>query len=46
MMATAGASFQTAKVFAGLIIVSSAGMLLVYVISRVERRFQAWRPPQ
>jgi NitT/TauT family transport system permease protein len=44
MMATAGASFQTAKVFAGLIIVSSVGVLLVFVISRVERRFQAWRP--
>jgi ABC-type nitrate/sulfonate/bicarbonate transport system permease component len=44
MMATAGASFQTAKVFAGLIIVSSAGVFFVYLISRVERRFQAWRP--
>ena len=44
MMATAGTSFQTAKVFAGLIIVSLAGVLLVYLISLVERRFQAWRP--
>lgn len=44
MMATAGTSFQTAKVFAGLVIVSSAGVLLVYLISLVERRFQAWRP--
>lgn len=44
MMATAGTSFQTAKVFAGLIIVSSAGVLLVYLISLIERRFQAWRP--
>ncbi len=46
MMATAAASFQTAKVFVGLIIVSSAGVLLVHLISRVERRFQAWRPPR
>ncbi len=44
MMATAGTSFQTAKVFAGLVIVSSAGVVLVYLISLVERRFQAWRP--
>ena len=44
MMATAGTSFQTAKVFAGLVIVSSAGVMLVYLISLVERRFQAWRP--
>lgn len=44
MMATAGTSFQTAKVFAGLVIVSSAGVLLVYLISLIERRFQAWRP--
>jgi NitT/TauT family transport system permease protein len=43
MMATAGANFQTAKVFAGLMIVSSAGVLLVYLISRIERQFQAWR---
>jgi len=44
MMATAGTSFQTAKVFAGLVIVSTAGVILVYLISLVERRFQAWRP--
>jgi len=43
MMATAGTSFQTAKVFAGLVIVSSAGVFLVWLISLVERRFQAWR---
>ena len=45
MMATAGAGFQTAKVFAGLMIVSLAGVFLVGMISLVERRFQAWRPP-
>jgi NitT/TauT family transport system permease protein len=44
MMATAGTSFQTAKVFAGLVIVSTAGVILVYLISLLERRFQAWRP--
>jgi NitT/TauT family transport system permease protein len=44
MMTTAAASFETAKVFAGLLIVSSAGVLLVYLIGRAEARFQAWRP--
>jgi NitT/TauT family transport system permease protein len=44
MMITAGETFETAKVFAGLFIVSSAGVLLVYLISLVERRFQSWRP--
>jgi NitT/TauT family transport system permease protein len=44
MMATAGAGFQTAKVFAGLMIVSLAGVFLVGMISLIERRFQAWRP--
>src|SRR5581483_8996656 len=44
MMATAGATFQTSKVFAGLLIVAGAGMLLTYGIQRIERRFQAWRP--
>jgi NitT/TauT family transport system permease protein len=44
MIATAGATFQTSKVFAGLVIISSAGMLLTYVISRIEQRFQSWKP--
>ncbi len=44
MMAIAGATFQTAKVFAGLIIIASGGILLTYVIQRLERHFEAWRP--
>jgi NitT/TauT family transport system permease protein len=44
MIATAGATFQTSKVFAGLVIISSAGMFLTYVISRIEQRFQSWKP--
>jgi NitT/TauT family transport system permease protein len=44
MMATAGATFQTSKVFAGLVLVSSAGLALTYFLLIVERRFQAWRP--
>jgi len=44
MMATAGATFQTSKVFAGLIIIAGTGILLTHLIQRLERRFQAWMP--
>jgi ABC-type nitrate/sulfonate/bicarbonate transport system permease component len=44
MMATAGATFQTSKVFAGVIIFAAAGMILNYAILRLEQRFQSWRP--
>jgi len=44
MMATAGATFQTAKVFAGVIIFAVAGMILNYGILQLEKRFQSWRP--
>jgi len=44
MMAKAGATFQTPKVFAGLIIIAGTGILVTSILQRVERRFQAWRP--
>jgi NitT/TauT family transport system permease protein len=44
MMARAGATFQTAKVFAGLIIVASTGIVITALLQRIERRFQAWKP--
>ena len=44
MMATAGATFQTSKVFVGLIIVATTGVLLTYILSRIEQRFQTWKP--
>jgi NitT/TauT family transport system permease protein len=43
MMAQAGQTFQTSRVFVGLIIVAGAGVLLTYVLSRVEQRFQSWK---
>jgi len=43
MMATAGSTFQTPKVFAGLVIVAAAGMLMTYALAIIERRFQGWR---
>jgi ABC-type nitrate/sulfonate/bicarbonate transport system permease component len=44
MMATAGATFQTSKVFVGLVIVASTGVVMTYVLSRIEQRFQSWKP--
>jgi NitT/TauT family transport system permease protein len=44
MMARAGATFQTSKVFAGLIIVAGTGIILTGILQRIERRFQAWKP--
>ena len=44
MMAKAGATFQTSKVFAGLIIIAGTGILITAMLQRIERRFQAWKP--
>jgi ABC-type nitrate/sulfonate/bicarbonate transport system permease component len=44
MMAKAGATFQTSKVFAGLIIVAGTGIIITGILQRIERRFQAWKP--
>jgi NitT/TauT family transport system permease protein len=44
MMAVAGATFQTPKMFAGLILIAGTGILITTLLQRIERRFQAWRP--
>lgn len=44
MIAVAGSTFQTAKVFAGVVIIAGAGMVLTYSIGRLESRFERWRP--
>jgi NitT/TauT family transport system permease protein len=44
MMATAGATFQTSKVFVGLVIIAITGVLITNVFSRIEQRFQSWKP--
>ncbi|HYR94168.1 MAG TPA: ABC transporter permease [Methylomirabilota bacterium] len=44
MMAIAGATFQSSKVFAGLVFIAATGMLLTYILQRLERHFDAWRP--
>jgi NitT/TauT family transport system permease protein len=44
MMAVAGATFQSAKVFAGLFIIAGTGMLMTFTLQKLEQRFDAWRP--
>jgi NitT/TauT family transport system permease protein len=44
MMATAGATFQTSKVFVGLVIIAVTGVLITNAFGRIERRFQSWKP--
>ena len=44
MMATAGATFQTSKVFVGLVIIAVTGVLITNVFARIERRYQNWKP--
>jgi NitT/TauT family transport system permease protein len=44
MMARAGATFQTDKVFVGVILLSLLGLTLTGILNRLEARFDAWRP--
>jgi NitT/TauT family transport system permease protein len=44
MMATAGSTFQTPKVFVGLVLFSVTGLCLTLFLQALEKRFQAWRP--
>ncbi|MBO0703973.1 MAG: ABC transporter permease [Candidatus Dormibacteraeota bacterium] len=43
-MATAGSTFQTSKVFAGLIIIAGVGVILQILLQRLENHFDSWRP--
>jgi NitT/TauT family transport system permease protein len=44
MMATAGATFQTSRVFVGLVIIAATGVAITFAFSQVEKRFQSWKP--
>ena len=44
MMSLAGATFQTDKVFVGIIVLSGSGYLLTELLRRLEGRFESWRP--
>jgi NitT/TauT family transport system permease protein len=45
MISQAGSRFETAKVFVGVLTIVAAGVLLVEIVQRLERRFDVWRAP-
>ena len=45
MISQAGTRFQTDKVFVGVLTIVAAGVILVEIVRRIERRVEAWRPP-
>ena len=44
MITVAGATFQTDKVFVGVLIFAITGMIATDAIDRIEHRFDKWRP--
>jgi ABC-type nitrate/sulfonate/bicarbonate transport system permease component len=44
MMSTAGQTFQTDKVFVGIILIAAFGYALTAILNKLERRFECWRP--
>jgi NitT/TauT family transport system permease protein len=44
MISVAGSSFETDKVFTGVIIIAGTGLALTALLRRIERRFDVWRP--
>jgi NitT/TauT family transport system permease protein len=44
LITVAGATFQTDKVFVGVLIITFAGVGLTAVLQRIEERFSTWRP--
>lgn len=44
MITVAGATFQTDKVFVGVLIFAITGIVLTDILDRIERRFDKWRP--
>ncbi len=44
MITVAGATFQTDKVFVGVLIFALSGIALTEILDRVEHRFDKWRP--
>jgi ABC-type nitrate/sulfonate/bicarbonate transport system permease component len=44
MITVAGATFQTDKVFVGVLIFAISGMTCMELLTKLERRFSKWRP--
>jgi ABC-type nitrate/sulfonate/bicarbonate transport system permease component len=45
MISQAGSRFQTDRVFVGVLTIVAAGMILIEIVQRIERRVEDWRPP-
>jgi NitT/TauT family transport system permease protein len=45
LITVAGATFQTDKVFVGVLTIVAIGVTLVEIVRRIERRVDVWRPP-
>jgi NitT/TauT family transport system permease protein len=45
VIADAGNTLQTDVVFFGVLIFMAAGLIVVTLLDRIERRFERWRPP-
>ena len=44
MMHFASQMFQIDRMFVGLFLITGFGVLITYIVNRLERRFEAWRP--
>ena len=44
LIAVAGNTFQTDKVFVGVVIVAFAGLVFTAIFNRIEAHFQSWKP--
>jgi ABC-type nitrate/sulfonate/bicarbonate transport system permease component len=44
MITVAGATFQTDKVFVGVLIFAITGMIAMELLTKLEKRFSKWRP--
>lgn len=44
MITVAGATFQTDKVFVGVLIFAISGIVLTAILDKIEHRFDKWRP--
>jgi ABC-type nitrate/sulfonate/bicarbonate transport system permease component len=43
-IAVAGETFQTDRVFVGIMIIASAAIILMWCLRQLEARFESWRP--
>jgi ABC-type nitrate/sulfonate/bicarbonate transport system permease component len=44
LIAIAGNTFQTDKVFVGVVIIATAGLIITAIFGKIEAHFQSWKP--